>query len=58
MSHGREGKVYARDQSYPVEYLWNPFLGENCKSLINKPKLFFIQVTKFYEPYKNIMFHV
>ncbi|XP_075159083.1 death executioner caspase related to Apopain/Yama [Haematobia irritans] len=46
MSHGLEGKVYARDMSYPVERLWNPFLGENCKSLINKPKLFFIQACR------------
>lgn len=45
MSHGMEGKVYARDMAYPVERLWNPFLGENCKSLINKPKLFFIQAS-------------
>ncbi|XP_037827643.1 caspase-3-like [Lucilia sericata] len=46
MSHGMEGKVYARDMSYPVERLWNPFLGENCRSLINKPKLFFIQACR------------
>ncbi|TMW51873.1 hypothetical protein DOY81_003040 [Sarcophaga bullata] len=46
MSHGMEGKVYARDLPYPVERLWNPFLGENCKSLINKPKLFFIQACR------------
>ncbi|XP_061391007.1 caspase-3 [Musca vetustissima] len=46
MSHGLEGKVYARDMSYPVERLWNPFLGQNCKSLINKPKLFFIQACR------------
>ncbi|XP_013108462.2 caspase-1 [Stomoxys calcitrans] len=46
MSHGLEGKVYAKDMSYPVERLWNPFLGENCKSLINKPKLFFIQACR------------
>lgn len=44
MSHGLEGKIFAKDMSYPVERLWNPFLGENCKTLINKPKLFFIQV--------------
>ncbi|XP_073833875.1 death executioner caspase related to Apopain/Yama [Musca autumnalis] len=46
MSHGLEGKVYARDMAYPVERLWNPFLGQNCKSLINKPKLFFIQACR------------
>ncbi|XP_005185424.2 caspase-3 [Musca domestica] len=46
MSHGLEGKVYARDMAYPVERLWNPFLGQNCKSLIDKPKLFFIQACR------------
>ncbi|XP_055852221.1 caspase-1 [Episyrphus balteatus] len=46
MSHGVEGKVYAKDMTYPVERLWTPFLGENCKSLINKPKLFFIQACR------------
>ncbi|XP_055904595.1 caspase-6 [Eupeodes corollae] len=46
MSHGIEGKIYAKDMTYPVERLWTPFLGENCKSLINKPKLFFIQACR------------
>uniref|UniRef100_A0A1B0AN95 Caspase family p20 domain-containing protein n=1 Tax=Glossina palpalis gambiensis TaxID=67801 RepID=A0A1B0AN95_9MUSC len=46
MSHGYEGKIFARDMAYPVERLWNAFLGENCTSLINKPKLFFIQACR------------
>ncbi|XP_030573655.1 caspase-3 [Drosophila novamexicana] len=46
MSHGSEGKVYAKDMSYPVERLWNPFLGDSCKTLVNKPKLFFIQACR------------
>ncbi|XP_044312919.1 caspase-3 [Drosophila rhopaloa] len=46
MSHGTEGKVFAKDMSYPVERLWNPFLGDNCKTLKNKPKLFFIQACR------------
>lgn len=46
MSHGTEGKVYAKDMSYPVERLWNPFLGDNCKTLKNKPKIFFIQACR------------
>ncbi|EDX12671.1 GD20281 [Drosophila simulans] len=46
MSHGTEGKVYAKDMAYPVERLWNPFLGDNCKTLKNKPKLFFIQACR------------
>ncbi|TDG52399.1 hypothetical protein AWZ03_001229 [Drosophila navojoa] len=46
MSHGDEGKVYAKDMAYPVERLWNPFLGDSCKTLVNKPKLFFIQACR------------
>ncbi|XP_055381422.1 caspase-8-like [Condylostylus longicornis] len=46
MSHGISGQIYAEDMTYPVEKLWTPFLGENCKSLINKPKLFFIQACR------------
>ncbi|EDV42348.1 uncharacterized protein Dana_GF17937 [Drosophila ananassae] len=46
MSHGTEGKVYAKDMAYPVERLWNPFLGDKCKTLKNKPKLFFIQACR------------
>ncbi|XP_053945490.1 caspase-3-like [Anastrepha ludens] len=46
MSHGAEGRVFASDMSYPVERLWQPFLGENCKSLINKPKIFFVQACR------------
>lgn len=44
MSHGAEGRIFASDMSYPVERLWQPFLGENCNSLVNKPKVFFVQV--------------
>ncbi|EDV91591.1 GH17516 [Drosophila grimshawi] len=46
MSHGAEGKVYAKDMAYPVERLWNPFLGDSCKTLVNKPKLFFLQACR------------
>ncbi|XP_030371386.1 caspase-3 [Scaptodrosophila lebanonensis] len=46
MSHGTEGKVYAKDMAYPVERLWIPFLGDKCKTLVNKPKLFFIQACR------------
>uniref|UniRef100_A0A6P4EWP1 Caspase-1 n=1 Tax=Drosophila rhopaloa TaxID=1041015 RepID=A0A6P4EWP1_DRORH len=42
----KEGQGVAKDMSYPVERLWNPFLGDNCKTLKNKPKLFFIQACR------------
>ena len=47
MSHGGEnGEIHAADDKYPVQELWENFLGDNCKSLIGKPKLFFIQACR------------
>lgn len=46
MSHGEKGVLHAKDKKFPVEELWEPFLGENCPSLVGKPKLFFVQVSK------------
>jgi len=44
MTHGkRDGKIYAADGEFSVQDLWECFVGNNCKSLIGKPKLFFIQ---------------
>ena len=37
-------KIYAFDQGYHETELWKPFLGNSCRSLRAKPKLFFIQV--------------
>lgn len=45
MTHGeRKGKIHAADREYDVQELWENFVGEECESLIGKPKLFFIQV--------------
>ena len=47
MSHGGEnGEISAADKYYNVKELWENFLGENCKTLIGKPKLFFIQACR------------
>ena len=47
MSHGGDnGEIAAADKFYNVEELWENFLGDNCKSLIGKPKLFFIQACR------------
>lgn len=46
MSHGNKGELYAKDRTYPVACLWENFLGNDCKSLIGKPKLFFIQACR------------
>lgn len=44
LSHGLEGNVYGVD-GYPVSIkeLMTPFDGLGCRSLVEKPKLFFIQ---------------
>lgn len=46
MSHGDKGILYAMDQTYPVDLLWENFLGDKCPTLIGKPKLFFIQACR------------
>lgn len=46
MSHGSDGKICAKDKAYSVECLWENFLGNDCRSLIGKPKLFFIQACR------------
>lgn len=42
LSHGDTGRLEAKDGTYDVNEIWEPFL--NCTTLIGKPKLFFIQV--------------
>lgn len=47
MTHGtRNDKVYAKDLQFCTQDLLTPFIGENCKNLIGKPKLFFIQACR------------
>ena len=47
MTHGgKGGQIDAADRNYSVQVLWENFLGENCKTLIGKPKLFFIQACR------------
>lgn len=44
LSHGLEGAVYGVDgQEVKLSELTDPFDGLNCRSLAEKPKLFFIQ---------------
>lgn len=43
LTHGDHGHLYAADGRYPIDILFNNFLGNNCPSLAGKPKLFFIQ---------------
>lgn len=44
LSHGNEGSVYGVDgNTVAIRELMEPFSGQNCSSLIQKPKMFFIQ---------------
>ncbi|KAK3590198.1 hypothetical protein CHS0354_041256 [Potamilus streckersoni] len=46
LSHGEEGIVYGHDKKVPIADIVRPFVGDNCPSLVNKPKLFFIQACR------------
>ncbi|KYO33606.1 initiator caspase [Alligator mississippiensis] len=44
LSHGDKGQLKGTDwKSVPIKGLVSCFTGSNCKSLVGKPKLFFIQ---------------
>ena len=45
MTHGQLDKLYAYDEAYDRNLIWSGFTGDKCKSLVGKPKLFFIQVS-------------
>ncbi|KAG8431841.1 hypothetical protein GDO86_019747 [Hymenochirus boettgeri] len=46
LSHGDEGLIYGTDGAMPIKVLTTLFRGDNCKSLVGKPKLFFIQACR------------
>lgn len=43
LTHGEHGQLWGSDTKFPVDMLFNSFLGENCISLVGKPKMFFVQ---------------
>ncbi|XP_032384275.1 caspase-3 isoform X2 [Etheostoma spectabile] len=43
LSHGDEGLIYGTDGAEKLEKLTECFKGDRCRSLVGKPKLFFIQ---------------
>lgn len=45
LSHGNEGVIYGTDGFERLENLTKHFKGDRCKTLVGKPKLFFIQVS-------------
>nr|WGL47436.1 caspase-3 [Rachycentron canadum] len=46
LSHGDEGLFFGTDNSVELKYLTSLFRGDRCKSLVGKPKLFFIQACR------------
>lgn len=46
MSHGDNGKIFAKDKEYPTRILWEHFSARNCITLAGKPKLIFIQACR------------
>jgi caspase 7 len=45
LTHGISSSfIYAKDNPYPVEFLWNSFTPDKCRTLAGKPKMFFVQV--------------
>uniref|UniRef100_A0A3B3D026 Caspase-3 n=1 Tax=Oryzias melastigma TaxID=30732 RepID=A0A3B3D026_ORYME len=46
LSHGDEGVFYGTDGSVELKFLTSLFRGDHCRSLVGKPKLFFIQACR------------
>ncbi|XP_069181848.1 caspase-1-like [Procambarus clarkii] len=46
MSHGEQDILWCRDGHIKVEFLFQSFQSDQCKSLAGKPKLFFIQACR------------
>lgn len=47
LSHGEENLIYGTDGVTAIKDLTAHFRGDRCRSLLEKPKLFFIQVIPF-----------
>lgn len=43
LTHGEHGQLWGTDAKFPLDMLFNFFLGDNCLTLVGKPKIFFIQ---------------
>ncbi|OCT99585.1 hypothetical protein XELAEV_18005367mg [Xenopus laevis] len=46
LSHGEDGLIYGVDGPIPVKNLTDLFRGDRCKTLVGKPKIFFIQACR------------
>ncbi|XP_073345780.1 caspase-7 isoform X1 [Pagrus major] len=60
LSHGEEGMIYGTDGAMPIKTMTSMFRGDMCKSLVGKPKLFFIQVIveKATQDHNEMSFHL
>uniref|UniRef100_U5EH80 Putative caspase n=1 Tax=Corethrella appendiculata TaxID=1370023 RepID=U5EH80_9DIPT len=45
-THGNETMLKVKDGELPVNHVFAPFYGDNCETLIGKPKLFFINACR------------
>jgi len=43
LTHGEHGQLWGTDARFPVDLMFNHFLGDACPTLAGKPKMFFIQ---------------
>lgn len=43
LTHGEHGQLWGSDAKFPVDMLFNFFLGDRCLTLVGKPKIFFVQ---------------
>lgn len=46
LSHGEEDLIYGKDGRMPIKDLTGHFRGDRCKTLLEKPKLFFVQACR------------
>ncbi|XP_054584979.1 caspase-7 isoform X3 [Eptesicus fuscus] len=46
LSHGEENSIYGTDGKMDIKDLTGHFRGDRCRSLLEKPKLFFIQACR------------
>ncbi|XP_051160538.1 uncharacterized protein LOC127281088 [Leptopilina boulardi] len=47
LTHGlSKNLLKAKDKTYPLDVIWKPFTADKCKSLAEKPKLFFFQTNR------------
>ncbi|XP_068043510.1 caspase-6 isoform X1 [Anomalospiza imberbis] len=46
LSHGEDGHIYAYDDKIKIQTITDMFRGDECQSLVGKPKIFIIQACR------------